>query len=140
MKTHLLDTGILSAYLLNRPHIVTLLEPLMVQEATATSILVYGEIDEYHKSKPDYAQRKQILKALLRQVTPYAPNYAIMERYAEIRRALRPPYGPGIIGDIDTVIAATALHHSLTLVTADGDFTRVPGLSLLKVDRSWLKI
>ncbi len=43
---------------------------------------------------------------------------------------MRPPHAPGLIGDIDTVIAATALHYELTLVTTDGDFTRVPGLSL----------
>ena len=40
------------------------------------------------------------------------------------------PYGPGLIGDIDTLIAATALHYGLTLVTTDSDFTRVPGLQL----------
>lgn len=46
-------------------------------------------------------------------------TYAILERYADLRRQLRPPYGPGLIGDIDTLIAATALEHDLTLVTTD---------------------
>jgi predicted nucleic acid-binding protein len=43
---------------------------------------------------------------------------------------MRPPYGSGLIGDIDTLIAATALHYGLTLVTTDSDFTRVPDLRL----------
>lgn len=34
----------------------------------------------------------------------------------------------GLIGDIDTLIAATALEHGLILVTTDSDFGRVPGL------------
>src|SRR5207249_99102 len=49
-------------------------------------------------------------------------------RYADLRRQMRPPRGPGLIGDIDTLIAATAIERKLTLVTADTDFQRVPGL------------
>ncbi|MGH2588003.1 MAG: type II toxin-antitoxin system VapC family toxin [Dehalococcoidia bacterium] len=44
------------------------------------------------------------------------------------------PTALGLIGDIDTLIAATALEYDLTLVTTDGDFTRVPGLKLLLLD------
>ncbi len=72
---------------------------------------------------------------LLNVVYPYSIDLAIMERYASLRRALRPPYGPGLIGDIDSLIAATAIEHGLTLVTMDGDFARVPGLDLLLVPR-----
>jgi predicted nucleic acid-binding protein len=79
------------------------------------------------------------LLALLNQILPLTPNIAIMERYAAIRRSLRPPHGPGLIGDIDTVIAATVMEHHLTMITADGDFARVSGLQLLQVDHSWLK-
>ncbi len=62
-----------------------------------------------------------------------------MQRYAELRRQLRPPRGPGLSGDIDTLIAATALEYDLTLVTTDGDFDRVPGLMQLRLDRLTLK-
>ncbi len=41
-----------------------------------------------------------------------------------------PPHGTGLIGDIDTLIAATALERELTIVTADTDFERVPGLQV----------
>lgn len=58
------------------------------------------------------------------------PTLSILERYADLRRRLRPPYGPGLIGDIDTLIAATALEHNLTLVTTDTDYQRVPHLKL----------
>jgi len=56
-------------------------------------------------------------------------TYAIAETYADIRRQLRPPHGPGLIGDSDTLIAATALTLDLVLITTDSDFDRVPGIS-----------
>jgi predicted nucleic acid-binding protein len=64
------------------------------------------------------------------EISPYFLTYSILERYADIRRQLRPPHGPGLIGDIDTLIAATALAHNLTIVTTDSDFQRVPGLEM----------
>ena len=36
-----------------------------------------------------------------------------------------PPHGTGLIGEIDTLIAATALERELTIVTADTDFEKV---------------
>jgi predicted nucleic acid-binding protein len=45
-------------------------------------------------------------------------------------RLLRSLYGAGLIGDIDALIAATALERNLTVDTADGDFERVPGLQV----------
>ncbi len=46
--------------------------------------------------------------------------------------------GPGTIGDVDTLIAATALVRGLTVVTTDKDFLRVPGLLVQLVDRNTL--
>jgi predicted nucleic acid-binding protein len=45
---------------------------------------------------------------MLREIYPYFLTYPILERYAAIRRQLRPPYGKDLIGDMDTLIAATA--------------------------------
>ena len=70
---------------------------------------------------------------------PYLVTYAIGEAYADIRRQLRTPHGPGLIGDADTLIAATALTLDLVLVTTDADFERVSGLRLLRLDRrTWI--
>jgi predicted nucleic acid-binding protein len=43
------------------------------------------------------------------------------------------------IGDIDTLIAATALGRNLTLVTSDRHFQRVPGLSVMLLHRQQLR-
>ena len=73
------------------------------------------------------------LRGLLGAIYPYFLTYSILERYAEIRRTLRPPHGPGLIGDIDTLIAATALERNLRVVTTDGDYERVPGLKVRRI-------
>jgi predicted nucleic acid-binding protein len=138
MRRYLVDTTPLSALVTNRPPAVALITPWMRQHETATSILVYGEVLEGLQGRPNPGQRHRDLLTLLGEITPYFVTYAIMQRYATLRRQLRPPYGPGLIGDIDTLIAATALEYDLTLVTTDGDFTRVPGLALLLLDRATL--
>lgn len=126
MRKFLLDTNVLGSYLCARSGAVKLADGWIVGGEAATSIVVYGEITEYLKGLVGYARYSAALRRLLIRVHPYPLSYAILERYADLRRAMR---SSGLIGDIDTLIAATALEHGLTLVTTDNDFTRVPGLS-----------
>jgi predicted nucleic acid-binding protein len=44
--------------------------------------------------------------------------------------ACGPPYVPSLIGDVDTLIAATAFERNLTIITTDSDFEHVPGLDI----------
>lgn len=130
MTSYLLDTGPLTAYLLGRPSAIKLIKPWMNQEKVATSILVYGEVIEYIKGLPNYPRNHKQLLILLQTIVPYFLTFSILERYADIRRGLRPPYGKGLIGDMDTLIASTTIERNLTLVTTDYDFERVPGLKI----------
>lgn len=98
-------------------------------------MLVYGEVIEYIRGRHDVVARRDALQTLLREVHPFPLDYAIMERYADLRRRMRPPYGSGVIGDIDTLIAATALENDLTLVTMDKHFERVPDLKIEQLAR-----
>jgi predicted nucleic acid-binding protein len=41
-----------------------------------------------------------------------------------------------MIGDVDTLIAATALERNLTVVTLDQDYQRVPGLGVHLLTRA----
>ncbi len=138
MRRYLLDTGPITAYLRGRRGAVALVQPWIDAEEAATSLIVYGEIIEYFKSLPDFPRRRMLLRTLLRQIRAYDLTYSILERYADLRRAMRPPSGVGLIGDVDTLIAATAVEHSLTVVTIDSDFSRVPGLSVMNLPRSAL--
>jgi tRNA(fMet)-specific endonuclease VapC len=126
MRKYLLDTSLVAGYLLARKKAIALVSPMLEREEAATSILVYGEVAEYVKSFPDYPTHRKSLQALLKHIYPYPLTYPILERYADIRRTLRPQRKA--IGDIDTLIAATALEHSLTLLTIDTDYDRVPNL------------
>ena len=134
MRRYLIDTGPLAAYLLGRPWAVTALDPWLDRHEAATSILVYGEVTEYLQGLPDVATRLRQFRQQLREIRPYALTYSIMERYATLRRSLR--HGPGLIGDIDTLIAATAVERGLTVVTTDRDFQRVPSLSVMLLPRN----
>ncbi len=138
MSRYLLDTAPLAALLNNRPAAVALITPWIIRDEAATSIVVYGEVIEYFRGRPNFATYQQGLRNLLRGVHPYGLTYSTLERYADIRRQLRPPHGPGLIGDIDTLIAATALERNLTMVTIDTDFQRVPGLAVMLLPRSAL--
>ncbi len=133
MRRYLLDTGPLAALLHGRPWAVSMIEPWIRRREAATSMLVYAEVIEYLKGLPNYPQHHAGLQALLGAVHPFALTYRILERYADVRRHLR--RGGGLIGDIDTLIAATALERHLTMVTSDADFQRVPGLQVLLLQR-----
>jgi predicted nucleic acid-binding protein len=134
MKRYLLDTSVVAAYLQNRKTAVEILTPWIKKQEAATSILVYAEVTEYIKGHSDFPKRASDLRSLLRSIYPYFLTYSILERYADIRRMLRPHIGGGLIGDIDTLIAATALERNLTIVTTDRDFERVPQLKVKLVN------
>lgn len=139
MRRYLLDNSPLVALLKGRAGAERLMRPWVVADEVATSIVVYGEAIEFVRGDADYPQRRRELRLLLRAVTPLALSYPILERYAELRRAMRPPHGSGLIGDMDTLIAATALVHGLTVVTLDGDFARVPGLTVRRLEPGALR-
>lgn len=140
MSRFLLDTPVLAAFLLGRPAVSVLIDPLLIRREATTSIIVYGEVTEYLLGRPRYRQRHAELLRLLREITPIFLNYSTLDRYATLRRTMRPPYGLGLIGDIDTLIAATALELESTIVTTDRDYMRVPGLSVLLLDRATLTV
>jgi predicted nucleic acid-binding protein len=89
-------------------------------------MLVYAEVMEYIRGSADFRARLRGFRSLLRDIQLIAVTREIADTYAVLRRSLRPPHRPGLIGDMDTMIAATALARRLTLETADSDFQRVP--------------
>jgi predicted nucleic acid-binding protein len=136
MRRYLLDSALLAAFLPNRPAVKRLVDPWLLRREAATSIVCYAEVVEYLKGLQSFVNRRRQLRVvLLREIHPYLLTYATLERYADIRRALRPPHGPGLIGDVDTLIAATAMERNLTIVTMDTDFQRVPGCQVMLVPR-----
>jgi|SRR5262249_30006392 len=138
MSRYLLDTGVLNAFLRGRPGAVTRIDTWVAAGDALTSVLVYGEIVEFLQGLPpsDFARREaelRELRELLRDIHPLPISYPILRRYATLRRSMRPT--TGLIGDLDTLIAATALERDLTVVTIDSHFARVPALALMLLPR-----
>lgn len=81
----------------------------------------------------DMTRRKQrmYLIAFCDLLISFPMTKPIMQRFARIRGELRRT--GNIIGDFDILIAATALHHNLTLVTRNlRDYNRIPNLDIYK--------
>ncbi len=130
MPTHLLDTTPLAAYLFGRRKAVARINPLVNSKDVLTSVIVYGEIEEFIKTMSNYGKLHNDLRRQLQSIRPLPVTYAIMELYADLRLQMRAPRGTGVLSDSDMLIAATAIRYGLTVITANvKDFRRVPGLS-----------
>lgn len=123
----------MAALINHRPGAVALTSAWIAADEAATSALVYGEVFEYIRPSRRFLRHYHSLRSLLRGVHLFELTLSILERYADIRLSLRRGQ---LIGDIDTLIAATALEYDLTVVTTDPDFQRVPDLKVMLLTRA----
>jgi predicted nucleic acid-binding protein len=121
--------------LLARPWVLPQLQPMVEAGSAVTSVLVFGDVTEYLHNRRDFESRYQRLWQLTEHIYPYSVSIQVAARYAALRRQLRPPRGQGLIGDVDILIAATALENDLTVVTMDSDFLRAPNLRVTLIAR-----
>jgi predicted nucleic acid-binding protein len=79
------------------------------------------------------ANRASRLDTLIRvrQFDPLPVDDRVAVAWAELRRALR-ERGRRLVGN-DAWIAATAIAHGLPIVTQDGDYQDLPGLTVIRV-------
>lgn len=98
-------------------------------EGLYISLITYGEVYEgiYYSRNADASER--IFLQFLREIEVLPLSKSIMKRFARIRGQFRAQ--GNLIADPDLLIAVTAIHHELTLVTRNTrHFQRVPGLLL----------
>jgi tRNA(fMet)-specific endonuclease VapC len=127
---YLVDSDYVADYLVARPQAIELLASL-AKEGTAISLITVGEIYEgiYFGRSPEQSTKQFQQFLLTIDILPL--TRPIMRRFAQIRGELRRT--GKMIGDFDILIAATAIHHHLTLVTRNlRDYDRIPGLKLYK--------
>jgi tRNA(fMet)-specific endonuclease VapC len=127
--TYIVDTDQVASFLNGRAEAVARLGAL-VPQGLAISIVTYGEIYEgtYFGRQP--AEDERAFRTFLGGGTRIlALSRPIMRRFARLRGDLR--RRGLLLPDPDLLIAATAMHHNLTLVTRNrAHFTRVAGLNL----------
>ena len=126
--TYLVDSDYVADWLKGRPDAVQLLTALRT-DGLAVSDITYGEIYEgiYYGRDPTANERG--FRQFLRRVAVLPTNRTIMRRFARLRGDLRAR--GQLIGDMDLLIAATALAADLTLVTRNRrHFERIPDLRL----------
>lgn len=125
---YLVDTDSVADWLNGVPRAVQLLSSLS-QEGLAISLITYGEIYDgvYYGRDPKAAE--QTFLRFLRSVGVLPLNRSIMKYFARIRGQLRRQ--GQLVPDPDLLIAATGLHHDLTLLTRNlSHFQRIPNLKL----------
>jgi tRNA(fMet)-specific endonuclease VapC len=102
----------------------------LAPDGLAVSLISYGELYEgaYYARNPQTELAG--LTAFLQGKDLLPLTTAIMERFGIVRGQLT-PHQRRQIGDMNLLIAATALTHGLTLLTRNvADFQLVPGLAL----------
>jgi len=102
----------------------------LAQFGLAVSIITYGELYEGAYYARDREQALSGVRSFLTAKDVLPLTLPVMERFAVIRGSLSRSVRQQI-GDMDLLIAATALEHDLTLVTHNlKDFELLPDLKL----------
>ncbi len=131
MSVYLIDTDwIIDALHGQATALQTLID--LAPQGLAISHLTYGELYEGAQYSRTSAADIAALQTFLDGIELLPTTVAIMERFAVLRGSLT-AHLRRQIGDIDLLIAATALTHDLTLITRNRkDFQHVPGLKLFR--------
>ena len=129
--TYLLDTGWVVRHLRGRlPYTESIAR--RVAEGLAISIISVAELQEGVVLAKDRDRAAQSLAMFLTTVAILPVEEATCRIFGELSATL---HGQGNHpGDFDTLIAATALQHKLTVLTTDADdFSRFEGLTIITV-------
>jgi tRNA(fMet)-specific endonuclease VapC len=132
---HLLDTDWIVDCLNDRQDALQTVRTLS-REGVRTSIITYAELYQGAYYARDPAAALRFLAEFLQGIPILLLSVAVAERFAVVRGALSRQHRQQI-GDMDLLIAATALDGDLTLVTRNiRDFSLVPRLKIYEADSS----
>jgi len=123
---YLLDTTWIVEYLRGNAEVISRVQELQ-DEGLAMSIISVAELYEGVFRSDNPSGNEQALKELISAVTVLDITQEICRTYGEEKSKLLQK--GTVIGALDLLIAATALHHNLILLTADHDFERVENLN-----------
>jgi tRNA(fMet)-specific endonuclease VapC len=132
--TYLLDTDYVVDYLKGQRNAAALLDPL-VPAGLAISIITVAEVYEGIYYGQNQAQHEAGFRHFLQSMRVLGITRPIARQGAILRGQLRAtPRGKALVhskDNYDLFIAATALHHKLTLITRNTkDYERIPDVKL----------
>ncbi len=125
---YLVDTTWVIEYLRGNQTIIQRLQSYS-DEGLAIAIVSLAELYEGVFRSNNPAGNETILKDFLTGVTILGIDEEVCIIFGREMARLR--QGGMAVGDMDALIAATALRHDLTLLTADSDFERVQNLNTI---------
>ncbi len=125
---YFLDTSQVVYYLRQENRVVDDLQSRK-DEGLALSIISVAELYEGIFRATDSEQAERALKDFLSEVTVLNIDEETARIFGQERARLRQIGTP--VSDLDLLIAATAIHHDLTLLTTDRDFERVENLTTI---------
>ena len=129
---YLVDSDWVIDHLDNVPEALQLLQRL-ADEGIFLSIITYMEVYEGVDRAADPEAAAARLQAFVRTVRVLPVSRAVAERRARLRNYLRRRGRRVNRRAMDPLIAATALHYNLTLVTRNlDDYDDIPGLDLYR--------
>lgn len=125
---YIIDTDWLIDVFVGVPHMVGTLQELRPQ-GVGVSLVSHAEIFEGAFGVPDTEIRLALYRSFLMQFETLFLSGPIVEIFGRTRSALR--RSGQLIPDLDLLIAATAMHHDLILLTRNRrHFARIPELQL----------
>lgn len=130
--TYIIDSDWVADFLKGTPEALSLLQRL-APSGLAISVVTYGEILEGIHYGSDPERHRRDFQQFLRFVDIVGLDTPDFARFAVARGELR--LTGQIIGDLDILIAATAVGNDLTLVTRNlKHFQRIPDLKIYDTD------
>ncbi len=128
--TYLIDTDYVADYLKGYHAATTTLKRLF-PEGMGISIITFAEVYEVIYYGHNSRQHERGFRSFLQTTPVLGITYSVAKQFARIHGDLRAK--GRLIPEPDLFIAATAIHHHLTLITRNiKDYQHIPQLNLYK--------
>ena len=129
MKFYFLDTSIIIDYHKNKKEVTEFIDNL--EGSLTSSYICLAELYEgIYRVKNSQEAEKAVLNFFENLTNVYGINFEIAQKFGQLRADLKSR--GKVIGDMDTLIAATCITNGLTLITHNKKhFSRIPELKIL---------